>query len=66
MTIPFFKDKSGLIYHSLALTYVILAYGLGLTGLFSNHWLINILGTLLLAHGMIISGYMLHECAHNE
>ncbi|WP_124951562.1 fatty acid desaturase [Sulfuriferula thiophila] len=65
MTIPLFKDKSGLIYHSLALAYTLLAYGLGFAGLFSDYWLINVLGTLLLAHGMIISGYMLHECAHN-
>lgn len=66
MSIPLlFKDKTGLIYHSLALAYTVAAYFTGFAGLFSNHWLINIVSTLLLAHGMIISGYMLHECAHN-
>lgn len=65
MTIPLFKDKSGLIYHSLALAYTLLAYATGFAGLFSDGWLINIMSTLLLAHGMIISGYLLHECAHN-
>lgn len=65
MTISLFKDKTGLIYHSLALAYTVAAYFTGFAGLFSNHWLINIVSMLLLAHGMIISGYILHECAHN-
>ena len=34
-------------------------------GLFSGDWRINAVATIVLAHGMIISAYMLHECAHN-
>ncbi len=42
-----------------------LAYGFGLAGLFSSHWVINIAATFLLAHGMVIAAYMIHECGHN-
>lgn len=30
----------------------------------SSHWLLLATGTVLLAHAMVISAYMLHECAH--
>lgn len=60
-----FKDRTGARMHTLALGYAALAYGLGLTGQFSSHWGVNLLATVLLAHGMVICAYMLHECAHN-
>ena len=28
-------------------------------------WAVNVMATLLLAHGMIIAAYMIHECGHN-
>lgn len=65
MMIHLFKDKTGFVYHSLALTYAVLAYFTGFAALFSDDWRINAVGLLVLAHGMVISGYMLHECAHN-
>jgi omega-6 fatty acid desaturase (delta-12 desaturase) len=33
--------------------------------LFSSNWLVNLAATLLLAHGMTIAAYMIHECGHN-
>jgi omega-6 fatty acid desaturase (delta-12 desaturase) len=59
-----FKDPEGLRYDGSALAYVLLAYGLGLAGLFSDAWLVKLGATLLLAHGMTIAAYMVHECAH--
>lgn len=47
------------------MAYSVLAYGVGLTGiLHANPWL-NAGATLLLAHGMTIAAYMVHECGHN-
>lgn len=65
MVIQLFKDKTGMVMHGLALAYTALAYGLGFAGLFSGQWPVQLLATLLLAHGMVIAAYMLHECAHN-
>lgn len=60
-----FRDPDGLRYHGAAVLYAVSAYGLGLLGLFHSGWGINLLATLLLAHGMIISAYMIHDCGHN-
>jgi omega-6 fatty acid desaturase (delta-12 desaturase) len=65
MITSLFKTKRGFVLHGLALGYALLTYVAGLAGLFSSDWRINAIATLVLAHGMIISGYMLHECAHN-
>lgn len=59
------REPQGLAWHGAALLYSLLAYGLGLAGLFhSNAW-VNAGATLLLAHGMVIAAYMVHECGHN-
>jgi omega-6 fatty acid desaturase (delta-12 desaturase) len=58
-------EPAGLIYHGGALLYALLAYGSGFAGLFSaNAWL-YLPSVLLLAHGMIIAAYLIHECGHN-
>ncbi len=59
------KNPEGLLFHGGAVAYALAAYGLGLAGLFHEAWLANAGATLLLAHGMTIAAYMLHECAHN-
>jgi omega-6 fatty acid desaturase (delta-12 desaturase) len=59
-----FKNPDGLLYHGGAVAYALLAYTLGLAGLFSEGWATSAAATLLLAHGMTIAAYMLHECAH--
>lgn len=61
----FFHEPQGLWYHGGAVAYALLAYAFGLAGLFAHHWVINIVATLLLAHGMTIAAYMIHECGHN-
>ena len=60
-----FKEPQGIIYHGSALLYSLMAYAIGVAGLFEQNWLINLFATILLAHGMIIAAYLIHECAHN-
>ncbi len=60
-----FKEREGLIYHGLALVYVVLMYVLGIAGLFQANWLVNFVATLFLAHAMTIAAYMIHEAGHN-
>ena len=59
------KYDDGLRYHGGAVLYAVVASVLGFAGLFSPHWALYVPATLLLAHGMTISAYMIHECAHN-
>ena len=49
----------------LALLYVLFAFVIGIAGMSQSLPAANILGVLLLAHGMVIAAYMIHECAHN-
>lgn len=58
------KERAGLHYNGLAVAYAIGAYALGFYGLFRPEWLVNGLATLLLAHGMVIAAYLIHECGH--
>ena len=48
-----------------AIAYAVVAYLLGLAGLFHGSLLVNIPATLLLAHAMTIAAYLIHECGHN-
>jgi len=64
-TTPAFRNPEGARYHGGPIAYAILAYAIGIAGLFQESWFANALATLLLAHGMTISAYMIHECGHN-
>jgi fatty acid desaturase len=64
-TTPAFRNPEGHLYHGGALAYALLAYAFGIAGLFSASGLVNAFSTLLLAHGMAIAAYMIHECGHN-
>ncbi len=59
------KESEGLFYYGLAVSYACAGYVLGFAALFSGSWAINAVGTLLLAHAMIIAAYLIHECGHN-
>ena len=59
------RHKDGLWPHGLALCYGVLGYACGLTMMMTTGAIVNLLGTLLLAHAMVISAYLIHECAHN-
>jgi omega-6 fatty acid desaturase (delta-12 desaturase) len=60
-----FKDPDGIRYHGGAVAYAATAYMAGLAGLFHAAWYVNAGAVVLLAHGMVIAAYLVHECAHN-
>ncbi|QLF93169.1 fatty acid desaturase [Pseudomonas sp. ABC1] len=59
-----FRYPDGTLPNTLAMGYAVLTYGGGLALLLSPHLALNLLGTLLLAHGMIIAAFLIHEFAH--
>lgn len=59
------REPQGLRYHGAAVVYAIVAYLFGFLALFQQPWTVRIVGVLLLAHGMVIAAYLVHECAHN-
>lgn len=60
-----FKYADGRWPNLLALLYAFAGYGLGLFLITRPSLWLNIPGTLLLAHAMVIASYLVHECAHN-
>ena len=65
-TAALLKEPIGLRYNGGAVLYAFAAYLFGLLGIVNDSFLINVLATMLLAHGMIIAAYMIHECGHNS
>jgi len=65
LTKSLIKDPLGSRYYGATVAYAVTAYVGGFACLFSGHWAVNSAGTVLLAHGMIIAAYMIHECGHN-
>lgn len=49
----------------LALFYCLLAYFGGVMFILSLNPVLMIIGTLAMAHGMVITAYMIHDCGHN-
>jgi fatty acid desaturase len=64
MSTQVFRYADGKLANSLALAYAFGGYALGVALLFAHSWLLNILGTLLVGHAMIIAAYLIHEFAH--
>jgi fatty acid desaturase len=60
-----FKSVEGAYRHSAAIVYSLATYTLGWSLLFLSGWAGFLPGLLLLAHGLIIGAYLIHECAHN-
>ncbi|MGI9201006.1 MAG: fatty acid desaturase family protein [Woeseiaceae bacterium] len=58
------KEPQGLRWYGAAVLYAMGAYIIGFYGLFRPEWAVNMLSTLLLAHGMVIAAYLIHECGH--
>ena len=59
------RYEDGLWPNLTALGYAVTAYVAGWSLLFSDSLLSFVIGVLLVAHGMVIAAYLLHECAHN-
>ncbi|MEJ8569124.1 fatty acid desaturase family protein [Elongatibacter sediminis] len=60
-----FHEREGLWYHGGAVLYALTAYALGIAGLLSDLWWVNLGAIVLWGHGMVIAAYMIHECGHN-
>jgi fatty acid desaturase len=61
-----FRQPDGLLPNTAALAYTLLAYLGGIALLLAAPWPGQVAGTLLLAHGLIMSSYFFHEFAHHS
>ena len=59
------KYSDGLWPNLLVLLYILLAYSGGFYLAMFDSLMVNLIGSLLIAHSMVIAAYMVHECAHN-
>jgi len=59
------REPEGRRFHGGAVAYAIAAYVAGFLGILHSSWAVNTGAVLLLAHGMIVAAYLVHECAHN-
>lgn len=64
MSKPLFRYADGRLPNTLAISYSLVGYVLGIVLLLADAWLFKAAGTLLLAHAMIIGAYLMHEFAH--
>lgn len=64
MVTSILKEPQGLRWYGAAVLYAVGAYFIGFYGLFRPEWAVNVLSALLLAHGMVIAAYLIHECGH--
>jgi fatty acid desaturase len=60
-----FRYKGGLRPSISALLYCQLAYLGGAALILSLNQVLMVIGTLAMAHGMVIAAYIIHECGHN-
>jgi omega-6 fatty acid desaturase (delta-12 desaturase) len=61
-----FRDKGSLPPTILALLYCHLAYFGGMGLILSLESVAMAIGTLVMAHGMVIAAYIIHDCGHNS
>lgn len=59
------RDPAGAHYTALVLLYIAAAYVGGWIALFQHSSALNALGVIAIAHSMLISAYLLHDCGHN-
>ncbi len=60
-----FRHADGVILNSIAITYALSGYGIGLWLMTSSNLAVASLATLWFAHALIISAYLFHEFAHD-
>lgn len=60
-----FRHADGILPNSIALTYALSGYGIGLWLMASDNLLIALPATLWFAHALIIAAYLFHEFAHD-
>jgi fatty acid desaturase len=57
---------SPLVKNSLALSYTFLTYGLGMALLLVQFWVWNLVGIVLVVHGLVLSATFTHELIHGN
>jgi fatty acid desaturase len=62
----YFRFEDALIPNTIAWIYILATYIFGFYAIMSDALIYNLLGTVLLAHSMVISAYFVHECAHDS
>ncbi|MBU1215631.1 MAG: fatty acid desaturase [Gammaproteobacteria bacterium] len=60
-----FRHADGILPNSLAITYALSGYGVGLWLMTSSNLAVASLATLWFAHALIIAAYLFHEFAHD-
>ena len=60
-----FRHADGILPNSLAITYALGGYGIGLWLMTSDNLLVALPATLWFAHALIIAAYLFHEFAHD-
>ena len=60
------RFEDALLPNLAAWSYMFAAYGLGFAAIMASSLWLNAAGVLLLAHGMVIAAYFIHECAHDS
>ncbi len=58
--------KSPLALNSFALSHVLIMYGLGVGLLTAHWWALNLVGTLMLIHALLLSATFTHELIHSN
>ena len=60
----YFRDSTGLKANTIAFSFTLFGYALGVACLFSSSGWLNLFGVLLTAQTLVISAYLLHEFSH--
>lgn len=60
-----FRHANGLLPSLLPVTYTFVGWPIGVWLLTRPELALNMTGVLLVAHTLVYSGYLIHECAHN-
>ncbi|MGE4483355.1 fatty acid desaturase family protein [Acidocella sp.] len=61
-----FRYPGSAKYNFAALVYALLCYGAGLLFITRHNLALNVAGTLLLAHALVVCAYFIHEFAHGS
>jgi fatty acid desaturase len=60
-----FRHAQARVPNLLALAYTFVGWPVGVWLLTRPEWALNAVGTLLVAHTLVFSAYLIHDCAHN-
>jgi fatty acid desaturase len=59
-----FRYEDGAAANVAVIAYAGLGWAAGIAMICAPAWPVALLGTVLLAHALIVSAYLIHECTH--